>query len=68
MIDIDEIRKRAQQASQQTVSSVKETMEKNEERISKMEAPCAEKSQRAAPSGNPWPNIQRRYYGANGRQ
>lgn len=49
MIDIDEIRKRAQQASQQTVSSVKETMEKNEERISKMEAPCAEKSTPPSP-------------------
>ena len=44
MFDIDEIRKRAQQAKEQALASMKETMNKNEERISKIEIPSSEKS------------------------
>lgn len=44
MFDIDEIRKQAQQAKEQALASMKETMEKNEERISKIEVPSSEKS------------------------
>lgn len=44
MFDINEIMKRAQQASEQAKDSVKETMDKNEERIGEMEVPDHEKS------------------------
>ena len=44
MLDIDEIRKKAQQTKEQALASMKETMEKNEERISKIEAPGADKA------------------------
>ena len=44
MFDIDEIRKQARQAKEQALASMKETMEKNEERISKIEVPSSEKS------------------------
>ena len=42
MLDIDEIRKKAQQTKEQALASMKETMEKNEERISKIEVPGAD--------------------------
>ncbi len=44
MFDINEIMKQAQQAKGQVLDSVKETTEKNEERINKIEAPNSEKS------------------------
>ena len=44
MFDINEIMKQAQQAKGQALDSVKETTEKNEERINKIEAPNSEKS------------------------
>ena len=44
MLDIDEIRKKAQQTKEQALASMKETMEKNEERISKIEVPGADKA------------------------
>ncbi len=44
MFDINEIIKQAQQAKGQVLDSVKETTEKNEERINKIEAPNSEKS------------------------
>ncbi|MCI8801279.1 MAG: DUF1266 domain-containing protein [Lachnospiraceae bacterium] len=44
MFDINEIMKRAQQAKEQALDSVKETMEKNEERINEIEVPGSEKS------------------------
>lgn len=43
MFDINEIMKQAQQAKGQALDSVKETMEKSEELISKIEAPGSEK-------------------------
>ena len=39
MIDINEIRKRAQQASEQAVDNIKKTFEKSEELISKIQVP-----------------------------
>lgn len=44
MFDIDEIRKRAQQAKGQALDAAKETVEKNGERIHKIEVPGSEKS------------------------
>ena len=44
MFDINEIRKRAQQASEQAAASVKETKEKNQERIDEIQIPSSEKS------------------------
>ena len=44
MFDINEIMKRAQQAKEQALDSVKETMEKNEERTNEIQVPGAEKS------------------------
>lgn len=44
MFDINEIMKRAQQAKEQALDAVKETMEKNEERINEIEVPSSEKS------------------------
>ena len=44
MFDIDEIMKQTRQAKEQALASMKETMEKNEERISKIEVPSSEKS------------------------
>ena len=43
MLDIDEILKQARQAKEQALASVKETMEKNEERISKIQVSSSEK-------------------------
>ena len=43
MFDINEIMKQAQQAKGQALGSVKETMEKVEELISKIEVPSSEK-------------------------
>lgn len=43
MFDIDEIMKQTRQAKEQVLASMKETMEKNEERISKIEVPSSEK-------------------------
>ena len=44
MFDINEIMKRAQQASEQAADSIKETFEKSEEIVSKMEVPRSEES------------------------
>ena len=44
MFDINEIMKRAQQASEQAADSIKETFEKSEEIVSKIEAPNPEES------------------------
>ena len=44
MFDINEIMKQAQQAKEQALDAVKETMEKTEERINEIEAPSSEKS------------------------
>ena len=44
MFDINEIRKRAQQASEQAADSIKETFEKSEEIVSKIEVPNSEES------------------------
>ena len=44
MFDINEIMKRAQQAKEQALDAVKETMEKTEERINEIEVPSSEKS------------------------
>lgn len=44
MFDIDEIRKRAQQAKGQALDAAKGTMEKNGERIHEIEVPGSEKS------------------------
>ena len=44
MFDINEIRKRAQQASEHATDSMKKTVEKSEELISKIEVPSSEKS------------------------
>ena len=44
MFDINEIMKRTQQAKEQALDAVKETMEKNEERINEIEVPSTEKS------------------------
>ena len=44
MFDINEIMKRTQQAKEQALDAVKETMEKNEERINEIEVPGSEKS------------------------
>lgn len=44
MFDINEIMKRTQQAKEQALGAVKETMEKNEERINEIEVPSSEKS------------------------
>ena len=44
MFDINEIMKRTQQAKEQELDAVKETMEKNEERINEIEVPSSEKS------------------------
>lgn len=44
MFDINEIMKRTQQAKEQALDAVKETMEKNEERINEIEVPSSEKS------------------------
>ena len=44
MLDINQIMKQAQQAKEQALGSVKETMEKNEERIHEIEVPGSEKS------------------------
>ena len=42
MFDINEIMKQAQQAKEQALNSVRETMEKNEERINEIEVPISE--------------------------
>lgn len=44
MFDINEIMKLAQQAKEQALDAVKETMEKTEERINEIEVPSSEKS------------------------
>ena len=44
MFDINEIRKRAQQASEHATDSMKKAVEKSEELISKIEVPSSEKS------------------------
>lgn len=44
MFDLNEIMKRAQQATEQASASVKKTTEKNEERINEIEVPSSEKS------------------------
>lgn len=44
MFDINEIRKRAQHASEQASDSVKKVIEKSEERINEIEVPSSEKS------------------------
>ena len=44
MFDINEIMKRAQQASEQAADSIKETFEKSEEIVSKIEVPNSEES------------------------
>lgn len=44
MFDINEIMKQAQQAKEQALDAVKETMEKTEERINEIEVPSSEKS------------------------
>ena len=44
MFDINEIMKQAQQAKEQALDAVKETMEKNEEQIKEIEVPGSEKS------------------------
>lgn len=44
MFDINEIIKRTQQAKEQALDAVKETMEKSEERINEIEVPSSEKS------------------------
>lgn len=44
MFDINEIMKQAQQTKEQALDAVKETMEKNEERINEIEVPGSEKS------------------------
>lgn len=48
MLDIDEILKQARQAKEQALASVKETMEKNEERISKIQVSNSEKDTAAS--------------------
>ena len=48
MLDIDEILKQARQAKEQALASVKETMEKNEERISKIQVSSSEKETAAS--------------------
>ncbi len=48
MLDIDEILKQARQAKEQALASVKETMEKNEERISKIQVSSSEKDTAAS--------------------
>lgn len=48
MLDIDEILKQARQAKEQALASVKETMEKNEERISKIQVSSSEKNTTAS--------------------
>ena len=48
MLDIDEILKQARQAKEQALASVKETMEKNEERISKIQVSSSEKDPAAS--------------------
>ena len=47
MFDINEIMKRAQQASEQAADSIKETFEKSEEIVSKIEVPNSEEIGRA---------------------
>ena len=42
MVDIDEIRKRAQQASQRAAESMRKTFEKSEELVQKIEVPSSE--------------------------
>ena len=42
MFDINKIMKQAQQAKEQALDSVRETMEKNEERINEIEVPISE--------------------------
>ena len=44
MFDINEIRKRAQRASEEASASVKKAIEKSEELINKIEVPSPEKS------------------------
>ncbi len=44
MFDINKIMKQAQQAKEQALDSVKETLEKNEERINEIEVPGSEQS------------------------
>lgn len=44
MFDLNEIMKRAQQATEQASASVKKTTEKNEERINEIKVPSSEKS------------------------
>ena len=44
MFDINEIMKQAQQAKEQALDAVKETMEKNEERINEIKVPGSEQS------------------------
>ena len=48
MLDLDEILKQARQAKEQALASVKETMEKNEERISKIQVSSSEKDTAAS--------------------
>ncbi len=51
MIDIDEIRKRAQQSSERAVNSMKKTFEKNEELMNNIEISSSEKEVSASESG-----------------
>lgn len=48
MLDLDEILKQARQAKEQALASVKETMEKNEERISRIQVSSSEKDTAAS--------------------
>lgn len=45
MVDINEIRKRAQQASERAAESMRKTFEKSEELVQKIEVPSAEKEE-----------------------
>ena len=51
MFDINEIMKRAQQASEQAADSIKETFEKSEEIVSKIEVPNSEESPSISAAG-----------------
>ena len=48
MVDINEIRKRAQQASERAAESMRKTFEKSEELVQKIEVPSSEKGEPAS--------------------
>lgn len=80
MFDINEIKKRAQQASERAADAMKETFEKSEEIVKKAEEPDSKKSSSVsaaeveeqiackypAPSGNSRADVWRRRYGSDG--